>query len=153
MTSMSRYDNSTLEELERSAWGEPTSASHLVTECHRLRRTQLGLMTAENLRILIGQQIGLPYLVPRALEILKSDPFIAGDFYPGDLLCAVLKASAEHWRTHPSQVAEAREVLLKAQAHLEAHGKVVARAVAEARSVFESAGHGSNKSLERTRDR
>ena len=152
MTSTSRHDNASLEELERSVWGEPTFASHLAMECHRLRRMQLRLLTTENLRMLIGQQIGLPFLVPRALELLGVDPFIGGDFYPGDLLCAVLKANSEYWLAHPAQLAEAQSILLGAQGHVESRGRVVTKAIAEARSVFEKAGHGSNKSLERTRE-
>ena len=153
MTSTSRHDNATLEELERRAGGEPAYASHLAMECHRLRRTQLRLMTPENLRMLIGQQIGLPFLVPRALELLKADPLIAGDFYPGELLCAVLKVNSEHWRAHPAQFAEAQSILLAAQGHVESRGKVVTKAVAEAQAAFEKVGRGSNKSLERTRAR
>ena len=89
---MSDFDRSkSLQHLEGQDWGEPTYDSHLVTECHRLRRIPLRDFTAENLRIMIGQQIGLPYLIPLALEMLRGDPFTAGDLYEGDLLAAV------HW--------------------------------------------------------
>jgi hypothetical protein len=90
-----------LEQLEGEGWGAPTFGSHLVTECHRLRRVPLREFTTENLRIMIGQQIGLPYLVPIALESLRSNPFTAGDCYEGDLLVAVLRAEAAFWREHP----------------------------------------------------
>ena len=77
--------NKSLQDLEGKDWGEPTYDSHLVTECHRLRRVPLREFTAESLRVLIGQQIGLPYLVPMALEMLQADPFTEGDYYGGDL--------------------------------------------------------------------
>ena len=57
---MSDFDRSkTLQQLEGSDWGDPTYDSHLVTECHRLRRVPLREFTVEKLRIMIGQQIGL----------------------------------------------------------------------------------------------
>ncbi len=53
-----------LQELEHSDWGEPTYDSHLVTTIHRLRRVPLRQYTVEDLRIMIGQNIGLQYLIP-----------------------------------------------------------------------------------------
>lgn len=89
--------NKTLENLEQDKWGEPDFSSHLITECHRLRQIPLSQFTVENLRIMIGQDIGLKYLVPIALEKLTEDPFVAGDFYAGDLLNAVVQVKWEFW--------------------------------------------------------
>lgn len=90
---MSRaFDRSrTLDELDPPVWGEPTYDSYLVTTCHRLRRKPLTEFSTEDLRIMIGQGIGLRWLVPLALEVLEKDPLAAGDFYSGDLLAAVLR--------------------------------------------------------------
>ena len=116
---MHQFDrNKSLEQLEGQDWGEPTYESHLVTECHRLRRVPLREFTAENLRIMIGQQIGLPYLIPLALELFRTDPFTAGDFYSGDLLAAVLRAKAAFWREHPELRREAAEIAERAFALL-----------------------------------
>jgi hypothetical protein len=93
--------NSSIEELEGDRWSEPDFDSHLVRECHRLRKLQLRLFTVENLRIMLGQDIGSRYLVPMALERLEADPLVAGDFYPGDLLCSVLSLPREFWSTNP----------------------------------------------------
>ena len=108
MTQIDR--NKSLQDLEGKDWGEPTYDSHLVTACHRLRRVPLREFTAESLRILIGQQIGLPYLVPMALEMLRTDPFTEGDYYGGDLLAAVLRVEAAFWREHPDLRREAAGV-------------------------------------------
>jgi hypothetical protein len=48
-----------LQELERDGWGQPDYDSHLVQTCHRLRRVPLADFTTEDLRIMIGQKIGL----------------------------------------------------------------------------------------------
>src|SRR5688572_28941555 len=99
--------NSTIEGLEGDRWPEPEWPSHLVCECHRLRKVQLRLFTIENLRIMLGQDIGSRYLVPIALEHLEADLLAAGDFYPGDLLCNVLSLPREFWRDNPELRARA----------------------------------------------
>ena len=90
-----------LQQLEGRDWGDPNFDSHLVTECHRLHRVPLCDFTVEDLRITIGQDIGLEYLVPFALERLYDDPFAEGAHYPCDLLVSVLGAQAQFWQAHP----------------------------------------------------
>ena len=87
-----------LQQLEGEDYGEPTDHTHLVAECYRLRRIPLCDFTVENLRIKIGQNIGLKYLVPLALERLQANPYTEGVFYPGDLLVNVLRSDSEFWR-------------------------------------------------------
>jgi hypothetical protein len=90
-----------LQELENQDWGEPPYDSYLVTACHLLRRKPIGALRPIELRLLIGQQIGLPYLVPLAVEKLLDEPMLAADFYPGDLLTAVLMADKRLWTFYP----------------------------------------------------
>jgi hypothetical protein len=92
-----------LQQLDGQDWGEPTYPSHLVTECHRLRRVPIDRMTGGDLRRLIGQRIGLEYLVPRALELLANDPLLdeGYELYPGDVLFNLLRISADFWEAHP----------------------------------------------------
>lgn len=86
----SALNKKTLEQLEKDDWGDADAPTWLVQECHRLRRKPIEEFTTENLRIMIGQNIGLEYLVPKALEVLRTDPLAAGDYYDGDLLKAVV---------------------------------------------------------------
>ena len=80
----------TLEELEGQTWPKPDFHSHVVETCHRLRTKPLDDFTVEDLRIMIGQKIGLVHLLPLAIKILKDDPLAEGDYYPGDLLMSVI---------------------------------------------------------------
>ena len=99
---MKQFDRSkSIQQLEGDDWDEPTFHAHLVRECHRLRRVPLCDFTAENLRIMIGQNIGLEYLVPLALERLQAEPYAEGDLYPGDLLVNVLRSDMEFWQRRP----------------------------------------------------
>ncbi len=99
---MTEFDRSkALQELENEDWGEPNFDSHLVQECHRLSRVPLQDFTAENLRIMIGQNFGLDYLIPLAVEKLEENPLIEGGFYAGDLLANVLRADSSFWSKFP----------------------------------------------------
>jgi CDI immunity proteins len=109
MTSFDR--TKTLQELEGQDWGDPTFESSLVTTCHRLRRKRLDDFNVEDLRIMIGQKIGLPFLVPIALERLAVDPFVEGDFYPGDLLAMVLQVDDAYWISHPDLCEQIRPIV------------------------------------------
>lgn len=100
-----------LEELEAADWGEPTYDSHLVTKVHRLRRKPLAEFTVEDLRIMIGQKVGLAFLVPLAIERLELEPLVAGDYYPGDLLQSVLRINRAFWVDHPSCFERVRQVV------------------------------------------
>jgi CDI immunity proteins len=105
-----------LRELEHEDWGEPTYDSYLVTTIHRLRRVPLRQFTIEDLRIMIGQNVGLQYLVPLALEHLRRDPLAEGDYYPGDLLKIVVSADAKFWQNHPEWRKEVEEIAQRAAA-------------------------------------
>jgi hypothetical protein len=100
---MSRAPDRTksLDQLDPPAWGEPTFDSYLVKRCHRLRTKPVGDFTVEDLRMMIGQQIGLEHLVPLAIEVLERNPLAAGNYYPGDLLNNVLTINDALWLAHP----------------------------------------------------
>jgi hypothetical protein len=90
---MKKNSHLTLEMLEGDIWPAPEFTSHVVTTCHELRKKQLCDFTIEDLRLMIGQSIGLKYLLPKAMEFIAENPFAEGDFYEGDLLLAVVKTS------------------------------------------------------------
>ena len=90
-----------IEQLENAIWSEPNYPSGLVTKCHALRKIPISEMSAEDMRLLIEQKIGLPFLVPIALEILLDDPMCAGTFH-GDLLLCVLRVDTSFWNENPA---------------------------------------------------
>ena len=44
-----------LQDLDGHDWGEATGPTHLVVECHRLRRVPVDQLTGDNLRMLIAE--------------------------------------------------------------------------------------------------
>ena len=89
----------TLEILENKVWEKPDYESYLVTTCYELRKKQLKEFEIEDFRIMIGQNIGLEYLIPLTLEILNNNILSEGDYYEGDLLLSVLKSDENYWKS------------------------------------------------------
>jgi CDI immunity proteins len=52
---------------------------------------------------MIGQQISLRFLIPRAIDVLRTNPLAEGNYYPGDLLNAVLGADKAYWHVNVEQ--------------------------------------------------
>ena len=91
-------DSRTIEEIEGVREPEPgPNAGFLVERCTALRRKPLSQFTTEDLRIMLGQQIAVPILLPMAVAVLAEDPLAEGDFYPGDLLNAVVRIPDAAW--------------------------------------------------------
>nr|WP_252980832.1 contact-dependent growth inhibition system immunity protein [Streptomyces chartreusis] len=104
----------TLEELERDRWPAPSADdTRLVATALTLRRRPIGELTVEDMRLLIGQDIGLPYLLPLALEVLRENPMAEGHMYEGDLLSAVLTRNPSVWAEHSELGRELRVIVLK----------------------------------------
>ena len=89
--------NRTLEQLEKDNWGEEVNSTYLITTCLALRKKPLKDFNAEDLRIMIGQNISLDHLIPMAIETLKKDILVSGRYNKGDLLTQVLKRDSTFW--------------------------------------------------------
>ena len=99
-----------LTDLEKNDWGEPSFGSYAVPQCHALRKKRLMDLSHEEIRLAIGQQIGLPYLVPLALDVLKEDPLVDVTFYDGDMFQVVLGVEADFWSQNPDLWEQALDV-------------------------------------------
>lgn len=103
---------SSLEALEGIPWPPPPAdATRLVSTVHELRRRPVGALDAEGLRLLITQDVGLPYLLPLAVGLLRADPMAEGDLYEGDLLSAALTRAASAWSEVPEAARELRDIV------------------------------------------
>ena len=94
--------NLSIEELEKDKWKEPDFfPTDLVEKCFKYRKIPVKDLTTEQLRTLIGQNIGLKYLIPLTIERLRNNVLAEGDFYPGDLLNAVITSEVVYWKANP----------------------------------------------------
>ncbi|MFB8282604.1 contact-dependent growth inhibition system immunity protein [Nocardia colli] len=87
-----------VEQIEETSWPDPPAdATRLMKTVHELRRKPIRELTPEDLRVLIRQREGIQALLPRALELLAHNPLTEGDYYPGDLLVAILEIPSDYW--------------------------------------------------------
>jgi hypothetical protein len=98
---VTRLDDQTLEELDGQRWAPPDVETSLAKTVHRLRRVPLGQFEPHDLWIMIGQGVGLPYLIPKALTLLERDPFMETDVSTGDLLIQVFQVHDAFWQRAP----------------------------------------------------
>jgi len=114
-TTETKYENNwqekSLENLEKDYWGEPDYESHLVKTCHRLRKKPIKDFEIEDLRIMIGQNIGLTFLIPLALEKLRKNILTEGDYYEGDLLNSILTSDNGFWIKESNRFKELDELI------------------------------------------
>lgn len=108
--------NKCLEEIDGEIWDEAELACYPGTECFALRTKPLCDYTVEDLRAMIAHQLSLEILVPIALEILNENPLAHGDFFPGDLMAALLTIEQEFWRRHPAMHGDFDALIVDIQA-------------------------------------
>lgn len=91
-----------LDQLENKTSDDPAKApTPLIGRCLMLRGQPVGELTAADLRVLIGQNIGTKYLLLLAFEKLNEHLMLEAEYYPGDLLKVVLEADPAFWKAHP----------------------------------------------------
>ncbi|WP_291728923.1 contact-dependent growth inhibition system immunity protein [Bernardetia sp.] len=101
------YLNRSISDLENWEWdGQVPSeddSTYVEFTYYYLAKKKLKNYTVTDIDFYIVQNTGLRFLIPLAMDILKSDLFIEADNYPGDLLKNVLRASKKYWQHHPTQ--------------------------------------------------
>ncbi len=106
----------TIENIEQVYWGDnPPYDSHLVTTVYKLRKKDLEEFSVEDLRIVIGQNLSLPILIPRAINVLEENILASGDCYTGDLLKYVLKITPKFWDDYPELKIKFKNLFAKNQ--------------------------------------
>lgn len=106
-------DLSLAELIGRDSWYEQFRSSHeLLARLRSARDTPLGELTREQLRLLIQEHEGLPWVLPQALHLVEEDPLELTARHPGGLLIALLDIRfAVVWRHNPELVTRLRQVL------------------------------------------
>ncbi|WP_416397411.1 contact-dependent growth inhibition system immunity protein [Allohahella sp. A8] len=104
-----------LKAIYQTPCNRPANGSHLAKECERLWSVPLSEMSVEDLRLLIGQGIGLEHIVPLALAVLADNPRAEGKLYRGDLLTAVAGLADAFWHDNP----ELNNLLIEVRTELE----------------------------------
>ncbi len=77
-----------------------TDSSPIQLRSYKLYNKKIDAFTLEDIRFMIGQEIGVNYLVNIALDYLKDDIYIETEYYEGDLLNIILLLPPEFWEAH-----------------------------------------------------
>lgn len=113
-----------IEELENDHWGEAAFGSYVVRTCHQARQKPIRCLSDEEIRCLIGQKIGLRFLLPIAVDLLRNDPLIAVTYFEGDLLLALLRLDIGDWTDHPDALRRFLTILRDNRAEIGACGEI-----------------------------
>ena len=106
------WRHKTIENLEKQNFGNPNEApTNMVKRCLELCKVPLNQFTVEDLRLMIGQNFSLRHLIPLSIEHLKTDIFVEGDYYPGDLLKNVLSVDTKFWTDNKPLWNEVNELI------------------------------------------
>ena len=94
---MIEYNNKSIEELSGISLGEDNYGSYVVGTATKAVKKPVGELSAEEIRLLIGQRIGVKYLLHRAVLILDKEPLIMTSVFMGDLMMELLRLETEEW--------------------------------------------------------
>lgn len=87
-----------LQSNNRIGMGSP---SGIAARCSQFTRVPVKDLSAEQVRLLLSQDVGTVFLLDKTLQFLEVDILTDGDFYPGDLLSAVLNIKRVYWENQP----------------------------------------------------
>jgi hypothetical protein len=104
-----------IQDLEASDWGEPEAdATEMVRRCYTLRRKPLQDLAPNEVGLAVRQKIGIPYILDFAVGIVRDEPLLEGDHYPGDILSALLQVADEDWSLRPGLKQDLQPILQRA---------------------------------------
>ncbi len=90
-----------IEQLENDYWPTVVKNPTVLTEkCYFFRKVPIQKLSLEQIRLLLTQNIGLQFLIPKAIDTLSSNILAEAEFYPGDLLITVLNCDKIYWDKH-----------------------------------------------------
>ena len=104
---MQPHPSASLHDLEGTQQPEAGVTSVLARTIRYHRHTPIAQLGTEALRLLLEEGESVGVLLRIALNRLERDPFLGGDFHPGDLLVAVLHLPNAEWLAAPDLRARA----------------------------------------------
>ena len=91
------YLDKSIEELENNYWEEPEFKSGLTMMCYRARKKKISELTEDEIITLIGQKIGLKYLLPVAAKKVEKYLEVLDEFYSSNLLDSIYNLEKLDW--------------------------------------------------------
>lgn len=86
--------------------------SYVSETCNNARQKTTDKLSYEEIRLMIGQKIGLKNLLPVAVSILEKNPLIEVTFFEGDLLKQLLRLDVAEWKDNKTDLDNFRKIIL-----------------------------------------
>jgi hypothetical protein len=115
-------ESRSIEQLQCNGHTGTGSPSGIAARCDQFTRVPVKDLSTEQLRLLLSHDIGTVFLLDRTLQILEMDILADGDFYPGDLLSAVLNINRIHWENKPELAARLCRLLTQKRSAIQDAG-------------------------------
>lgn len=93
-------DSRSLNELMKLEPSLPPYVTPMIERIEAACATPVRDLSVDQIRLLVGQQTGLEFIMPRALYELSKNPLVDASYYQGDLLNACLGVDSEFWMKH-----------------------------------------------------
>lgn len=87
-------------------------SSSIQLRSYKLYNRRIADYSVDDIRFMIGQEIGAEYLIPIAFNYLRDDLLLDACYYEGDLLNSILSLPEVFWKENPSLYRELYNILL-----------------------------------------
>ena len=98
------------------------SEAGFIQKIHAIRNKCLRDFTVDDVRVCLVQNIGVVYLVQKALGFLETNPWIEAEHYEGDLLNTCIDIPDDYWKEQKDNIERMRTILQAANEQI-ARGK------------------------------
>lgn len=88
-------------------------SSSIQIRSYKLYAKKINEYSADDVRFMIVQRIGLKILVPIALNYLKDNLLLETNYYEGDLLHSLLMVPKPFWKSNLNLYSEVYQILIK----------------------------------------
>lgn len=106
-----------ISQLEGWSWNSDipieNDSSYVVYNFYQLHNKPLKDYIPEDVHFMIGQDTGLKYLIPIALELLNDNLILEAVYYPGDLLRQIMQVSTEYWKKNKDHYDRLNQIIDK----------------------------------------
>lgn len=117
-----------ISQLEGWSWTSeiPTEEddSYVVYNFYLLHNKPLNDYTADDIHFMIGQDTGLEYLVPTALELIDENITLEASYYPFDMLRQLMRIEIEYWKKNIDQYNKLNQIIDKNSELLNDHNRM-----------------------------
>ncbi|MCF2876118.1 MULTISPECIES: contact-dependent growth inhibition system immunity protein [unclassified Tenacibaculum] len=112
---MKNIENKSLQDLLGKWKGEVPkrdSSSSIQIRTYNLYSKKIKDFDIDDLRFMLGQEVGSKYILPIAMKYLKENILIEANYYEGDLLSSILLLPKSFWKKNIKFYSEVYSLLL-----------------------------------------